>query len=258
MQDFNYHTHTKLCKHAIGEMEEYVVKAIENGFNTLGFSDHIPYPDNPFDDRMDMEELDYYLNEFKRLKEKYSGQIQLYVGFESEYFKGLDDYYRMMRNKVDYLILGQHYQDISGLDFYFGCTDNQLKIYLNLIYEAIESNLFKYVCHLDYYMINRSTSGAESEFDRLLSLIKEKDLIVEINLKGLLKGKREIDGVLQHPYPLKKTFEMIKKYDIRCVYGLDVHNPIIFDDYQKNLAIVNSYLSDLDLKMESNLSICDL
>ena len=68
MQDFNYHTHTKLCKHAIGEMEEYVVKAIENGFKTLGFSDHIPYPDNPFDDRMDMEELDYYLNEFKRLK----------------------------------------------------------------------------------------------------------------------------------------------------------------------------------------------
>ena len=43
----NYHTHTKRCGHAIGEDEEYVLRAIENGFDEIGFSDHAPmlFPD---------------------------------------------------------------------------------------------------------------------------------------------------------------------------------------------------------------------
>ena len=43
MQNFNYHSHTKRCEHAIGEDEEYVKAAIANGFQVMGFSDHAPY-----------------------------------------------------------------------------------------------------------------------------------------------------------------------------------------------------------------------
>ena len=35
----NYHTHTKRCNHAVGEDEEYVLSAIENGYKVLGFAD---------------------------------------------------------------------------------------------------------------------------------------------------------------------------------------------------------------------------
>ncbi len=35
----NYHTHTKRCGHAKGTDEEYVIAAIEGGFDELGFSD---------------------------------------------------------------------------------------------------------------------------------------------------------------------------------------------------------------------------
>ena len=41
MQNFNYHSHTKRCEHAIGEDEEYVKAAIANGFQVMGFSDDI-------------------------------------------------------------------------------------------------------------------------------------------------------------------------------------------------------------------------
>ena len=42
----NYHTHSKYCGHASGEVEEYVKVAIERGIETLGFSCHVPYPFN--------------------------------------------------------------------------------------------------------------------------------------------------------------------------------------------------------------------
>ena len=40
---FNLHTHTYRCHHAKGTDEEYVIKAIENGYDLIGFSDHAPY-----------------------------------------------------------------------------------------------------------------------------------------------------------------------------------------------------------------------
>ncbi len=44
LQKFNYHTHTYLCGHAYGEIEEYIKNAIEGGITELGFSDHMPNP----------------------------------------------------------------------------------------------------------------------------------------------------------------------------------------------------------------------
>ena len=36
----NYHTHTARCHHAMGTDEDYVQIAIQEGYTTLGFSDH--------------------------------------------------------------------------------------------------------------------------------------------------------------------------------------------------------------------------
>ena len=40
----NLHTHTPRCRHASGTEEEYVRCALDAGLQTLGFSDHTPYP----------------------------------------------------------------------------------------------------------------------------------------------------------------------------------------------------------------------
>ena len=39
----NFHTHHKLCGHAGGTAEDYVLEAVEHGFEELGFSDHAPF-----------------------------------------------------------------------------------------------------------------------------------------------------------------------------------------------------------------------
>ena len=85
---FNLHTHKYRCKHAKGKDEDYVVRAIETNMEVLGFSDHIPFKhDHSSKIRMQYEEMDEYFNSIHSLKQKYHDQIQIYVGFESEYIE---------------------------------------------------------------------------------------------------------------------------------------------------------------------------
>ena len=58
-----FHIHTHRCKHASSEADvEYVEKAIELGARKIVFTDHAPFPDNPFGNRMDIEELPEYID----------------------------------------------------------------------------------------------------------------------------------------------------------------------------------------------------
>lgn len=88
----NYHTHTFRCGHAGNYAdEEYVLAAINNGFETLGFSDHIMLP-GVFQSgiRGDYSLLDDYVKSINCLKEKYHNQIKIHLGFEAE---ALPDFY---------------------------------------------------------------------------------------------------------------------------------------------------------------------
>ena len=40
---FSFHSHSgQFCKHAVGNLEEVLVKAVELGFTHYGFSEHMP------------------------------------------------------------------------------------------------------------------------------------------------------------------------------------------------------------------------
>ena len=79
----NYHSHCSFCDgHA--PMEDFVCAAIREGFTAYGISSHAPLP---YSTRWTMERRDVpaYLAEFRRLKQKYEGKIELYVGLEIDY-----------------------------------------------------------------------------------------------------------------------------------------------------------------------------
>lgn len=70
---FNLHTHTYRCHHAKGTDEEYVIKAIENGYDLIGFSDHAPYlfqTDYVSSFRMLPSEAQNYADSIKELQGK--------------------------------------------------------------------------------------------------------------------------------------------------------------------------------------------
>ena len=85
----NYHSHTTRCGHARGTEREFVEKAIENGFSIWGFSDHTPYPFDPgfrSGIRMEVGELDSYVQTVLDLKKEYEKDIQILLGLEVEYY----------------------------------------------------------------------------------------------------------------------------------------------------------------------------
>ena len=45
MKLVDYHNHTRLCGHAVGEVSEYIEAAIAADLAEIGFSDHAPLPD---------------------------------------------------------------------------------------------------------------------------------------------------------------------------------------------------------------------
>lgn len=78
MDKTNYHTHTKRCKHAIGEDREYIECAIKNGFKVLGFSDHCPFIYNGYTSfmRMNPEDVEGYFYSLTNLKAEYKGSLR--------------------------------------------------------------------------------------------------------------------------------------------------------------------------------------
>lgn len=85
MKKTNYHTHHYRCKHAKGQIEEYIEHALYKGMDEIGFSCHLPYSDNRIsEDRMNYSQLKEYFTDIQR--EKNLNKISVLTGLECEYF----------------------------------------------------------------------------------------------------------------------------------------------------------------------------
>lgn len=95
----DFHTHTTFSD-GKNTPEEVILFAIENGFSSIGFSDH-GYTD--FDLRYCMKNTKGYISEIRRLKEKYKNKIQVYLGVEEDAWQYVN------RSDFDYIIGSCHY-----------------------------------------------------------------------------------------------------------------------------------------------------
>ena len=257
MQKFNYHSHTALCKHAIGTYQEYVDNAITAGLDTIGFSDHVPYKNVSKSDRMEYYQKKTYEEAVLNLKDQYKNKIKVLLGYECEFFPDYLPYYQQLAKETDYLILGQHYAAIDGTDYYINCDNEEVMEYADLISKGLDTGLFKYLAHIDYFMISRSTFN-ESCKQAVIKIAKaciRNDVVIEINLKGKTLGKKMIDGKMQYRYPLRAVFEIIAEYGCKCVYGQDTHNPSFYLRFYDDIAQANEILAGLDLNLVESLAL---
>jgi histidinol-phosphatase (PHP family) len=85
----DFHVHTGYCGHAVGEMEDYVRRAVDLDLDEFGFTDHFPYPEGFTEPApncsIPRELFGEYLSEARRLRDKYSGRIAIRVGAEFDY-----------------------------------------------------------------------------------------------------------------------------------------------------------------------------
>ena len=238
---YNYHTHTARCGHASGLDEEYVLAAIEAGIKYLGFSDHIILPDGYMQPgiRGNPELFEDYLYSINYLKDKYKDKINIIIGFEAEYYPEMVDYYKsLLKDRIDYLILGQHcYLEDNSFHFYFekDAPIEDVKRYVDDVIEGIKTGLFKYVAHPDLFMQSQLNwnSELEKESRRLLKACEEYQIPVELNMCGAMR--RHFDAE-HYSYPNIHFFKLVKDYKVKLVLGIDAHTPKAFYfDYVKEV-----------------------
>ena len=232
----NYHTHTRRCGHAQGSDEAYVLAAIEGGFGELGFSDHVPWPyASGFTHpgvRMEIAQLDEYLQAVRALKEKYADSICLRVGFECEYFPEYINGLREMKREkqLDYLILGNHYDGSDETGIYFGAlkTPGELRRYVDSTVRGVESGLFAYLAHPDVFMrgYGRFDENCAAAARDLSRACRAYNLPMEYNLHDRFR----FAWLNKEGYPCAQFFDIVREEGVRVIIGVDAHEPLELSD----------------------------
>lgn len=235
--DYNYHTHTYKCGHARGTIEEYIVRAIENGIKYMGFSDHIPYKCKggfEANHRVPLDQAKAYYDEIDELRKKYKDQIDIKIGFETEYYS--EDFDEMLKNAIkfgaEYLIVGEHYteDESSGTPHAICATDSveRLKKYASAVMEAMETGYITYIAHPDLFNFTGEQDIYEAEMRRICEASKKYDVPLEINFLGIYEGRN---------YPNKTFWKIAGECQAPVTFGFDAHDAYrAFDDASLKIA----------------------
>jgi histidinol-phosphatase (PHP family) len=226
----DYHTHTELCGHASGSVDDYILEAIKKNLKEIGFSDHAPLPEGLREGiTMLPEETEYYINLIEEKKQKYKDQIEVKIGFEID-FPITDTLDRKYLNdtRLDYLIGSCHFLGDWAFDHpdninEFNNRDiNKIYIeYYKIILDLIQSGYFNIVGHFD--LVKKFGHRAKADFAKTvekmaLSVAQKKNLAVELNTAGIRKPVAEI-------YPSDDIINIFYNANVPVTLGSDAHKP---------------------------------
>lgn len=241
----NYHTHCKFCD-GKGEPEEYVLNAIKLGFHSLGFSSHAPLKEIN-DWTLKEEDVENYLKEIQRLKEKYKSEIKIYTGLEIDYYPDENRFKTFSKLNLDYTIGSIHmlkpknssryYSVDENLETFeelirvFGGMENVTRNYYKHLRNMIESQGFDILGHID--LLKKFNKGNKyfketepwyiEEIIKTLDTISSYKVIVEMNTGALSRGWQD------DPYPSEWIVKECKKRDIKMCLNSDAHVPTMLD-----------------------------
>lgn len=226
----DYHVHTRLCQHAVGDATDYAAQALRMGLQEIGFSDHSPMPCDGFDDwRMRLDQLDEYVEQVRQARRDHP-DLALKLALEMDYLPGQEDWIRDLaaRHPWDYLIGSVHYVGESW------DIDNPKKIsewnrhdhwavwtaYFERLTAAAASRLFDIIGHADlckkfcFYPQQDCTPL----FRRFLAAARSNAAVIELNTAGLRKDCREI-------YPSRPFLLLAAQTGVPITFGSDAHAP---------------------------------
>jgi len=256
----NYHTHTLLCGHASGMVEDYVLEAIRQGFEEIGISDHGPIPY----EFMSLE--DYYANEINRQMnmpmfneiylpgletaiKKYGHLIKILKAVEIEYLSGHEEFYRSLLLRLDYLSLGVHYFKAADKIYnsYFPMSGERIIQYAEAVSEALSTGYFTILNHPDLYLMSYRDGDGMSRFDEaaakaariIIEAAIRNDVYLEINGGGPRRGRFTIEGKTEYLYPRSEFWKLVEEYPAaKVIIGCDSHNPAdLYDSVIKDVEI---------------------
>ena len=218
-EKYIFHVHTKRCGHAEDiEDEAYVRRAVELGADSIYFTDHAPFPGDPFRNRMGYDQLTEYISALKKLQNQYQGIIDLKIGLEVEYLPSFKTYYDELKGieDIDLLILGQHHSEVSPGTYTFEKKDksDEWKYLMEGQITGAESGFFDVIAHPDrlFKRERRWTDEMSKMAAYFIDEAANKGLTIEKNLASM-RHKRQY---------WKEFWELVPK-NVKVVTGCDAH-----------------------------------
>lgn len=217
-----FHVHTWRCGHAARNPDrDYVERAVHLGAKEIWFTDHAPFPGDPFGGRMPVGLLVDYQKSLQALAEEYEGIIRIIPGLETEYFPGMENWYDVLQGMGFVLLLGQHMYRLPGGGMNFSLPDARKKReeadgIVDALIQGMGSGYFIAVAHPDRAFRYRKDWTAEETrlAEALLTEAETSGLPVEDNLSCRKNGQYRPElWALAEP----------KRIDRVC--GLDAHSP---------------------------------
>ncbi|MBB5347872.1 histidinol-phosphatase [Desulfoprunum benzoelyticum] len=235
----------QFCHHATNTLEEIIQQYILKDFPWVGITEHVPaisdelrYPDQ-IEAGLTADFLLHrfrdYIRECRRLQRKYDAEIRIYTAMEIETYSGYEQFIPSLIQtfQPDYLVGSVHFVDDLGFDYSreqydrtaaaAGGVDALYCRYFDQQYEMIKLLQPAVVGHFDLIRIfdpeyrSRLLQPAIMErIRRNLALIRDLDLIMDFNLRSLLKGASE-------PYISRPILQIAREMGIAVVPGDDSH-----------------------------------
>ena len=225
----DYHFHTNLCKHANGELRDFVHSANIKGIPEICCTDHAPNPDG-YDpkNRMELKQFPLYRAAFEELKDNETPKFLF--GIEADYYNGCEAFLTnwLVREHFDFVLGSVHFIDNWGFDnpaerHVWDSVDISAtwKKYFAVVAKLVDTGLFDAVSHLDLpkKFGHRPPDKALKEMIApLLDRMAMTGIGMEINTSGLRKPVKEI-------YPSPLILEMACERRIPICFGSDSHRP---------------------------------
>ncbi len=241
----NYHTHVYLCKHAEGRAIDYVKIANEKGYHTIGISDHGPLIDEIYSKiisrRMSFDEYyNLYLPQLEEAKKAYPN-IKVLKALEIEYFKEMDETYKLFLKDLDYLVLGAHYIPYNNQIYSIydrNCDLDAIICYKNTVIEAMKTGYFKILAHPDLFFWNNiQWNDTYKEISKeIIKASIQYNVYLEINANGIRNCKRKkkiftsLDNHISYSYPKYEFWKLAKEMNAKIIINDDAHFFIDMDD----------------------------
>jgi histidinol-phosphatase (PHP family) len=172
-----------------------------------------------------MEDIPVMTRQILDLKAEYKNEIQIRYGIEVDYFPGHEEELRDLIDSipVDYVIGSVHFIGDWNFDtdqsLYGKWSNDKLyEKYFTLIKQAAQSGLFDIIGHIDIIKKFRiyPESNQDQLFDDTLKIIKDHNLVVELNTGGMDRPCAEFT-------PGPRLLEMCHHHHIPVTLSSDAH-----------------------------------
>lgn len=219
----DYHMHTPLCKHAVGEPIEYARAAAAAGLEEICMTCHSPMPGwfDPWP-RMTREELPRYVAMVREAAEQ--APVRMKLGIEADYFPGTESYVADLLEQWPFaFVLGSvHIMNYNNKERFGHLPPEELvDVYFDEMAAAAASGLYDSISHPDLvkHWAPLDPLVHEPAIRRMLQAIREAGICLELNTSGARKPD------VRAFYPSAPILTWAAEMEIPITVGSDAHAP---------------------------------